>query len=871
MATKTRQLADFLVAGGTSDAEIQSVPHIRPGILQPAIAGKLLDGSTSHSGNYGTAQSDGHSYYYTDIKGSKPIKDPRIGGHFGSQRHTFSSAQILEQETATHGQDVVTIDGREWCRMTTEHSTKFYYNSHGMRLNLSSNASTTRFMEVTGYFSDVSFIWFMAANRGVKWTLDGGSESSEIATPTITNPLQSRFVNCGQVANLGVNATLGIHTIKIRASGSDGCYPTGIELIAQDTGSTARKSQINIPAQNVVSYGKKFSIGSDTLTDSVHPHYNPFNGMTGAKTLTELGTYIDTATSLGMDNWKAGTSNYYKPFNGGRVVRWVASDGTIKTSVTMMPPNAQNIGEDAVDAYSNAEVQAGTNNHAITFDTTTIANATPLFELAKSFHWREFGNGAANATGGLGTSSTYADFSMLTTNADYVAYTMDDGLTSMQGEANGDHLNAGDWYAGGGNSVWITFIGTGIGFQDDKIGSSAEIANGTYAQNLAYGSHILRLERSSPYDVWVDGFHISTAALVSGDFIGGKFINFHQPKMPPVPEDACILADYMLMADFVLQNGHNAAHDTKVSKGVRIVNPSRDVHYNDQSGFSANIYDDGAFPGMGFRASSNASSGQTANKYSIPAFGTTFIAEGFDGDDRNDCFIDDSDVAQDTNSTNNNVHGDIVTPNSAVELGLHKFAVHGISGGASSPYLSRIGFHIVTPIHTSSHYQVFETPYLHELVGGDRNMEQHNLIVTPDGKTWDEVTRDTSYIGNMVVSITTNTTHADGAIVIFDEIRGSIGTYRGLGTKDWTIANNRLVCLKDGQYEAIIVCNEDDTGYTTILLNGTNQVHGYQAAGEVKNKSYSYSFIAKRGDYLQLKGHYGHDTNLFNNFQIKRL
>ena len=86
MATKTRQLADFLVAGGVSDAEIQSVPHIRPGILQPAIAGKLLDGTTDHGSTYGVAQSDGHSYYYTEIKGSKPIKDPRIGAHFGSQR-----------------------------------------------------------------------------------------------------------------------------------------------------------------------------------------------------------------------------------------------------------------------------------------------------------------------------------------------------------------------------------------------------------------------------------------------------------------------------------------------------------------------------------------------------------------------------------------------------------------------------------------------------------------------------------------------------------------------------------------------------------------------------------------------------------------
>ena len=85
MATKTRQLADFLVAGGVSDAEIQSVPHIRPGILQPAVAGKLLDGTTDHGSTYGVAQSDGHSYYYTDIKGSKSNKDPRIAAQFGDR------------------------------------------------------------------------------------------------------------------------------------------------------------------------------------------------------------------------------------------------------------------------------------------------------------------------------------------------------------------------------------------------------------------------------------------------------------------------------------------------------------------------------------------------------------------------------------------------------------------------------------------------------------------------------------------------------------------------------------------------------------------------------------------------------------------
>ena len=66
----------------------------------------------------------------------------------------------------------------------------------------------------------------------------------------------------------------------------------------------------------------------------------------------------------------------------------------------------------------------------------TLANMT-LFELeepslqaevAKSFHWREFGNGSANG------NATYADASMLTTTADDIAYVMDDGLTSFSAD-----------------------------------------------------------------------------------------------------------------------------------------------------------------------------------------------------------------------------------------------------------------------------------------------------------------------------------------------------------------------------------------------------------------------------------------------------
>ena len=152
-AVDTAAIADLSVTNAKLPSNIISVkPHIQPGTLQPAVAGKLLDGTTSHSGNYGTAQSDGHSYYYTDIKGSKPIKDPRIGAHFGSQRHKAKSVQLLEQETATHGSDVYSVDGREWFRVVSSDIAS--WNMDVGNFIGSSNHTFTTFFEIVGYFND---------------------------------------------------------------------------------------------------------------------------------------------------------------------------------------------------------------------------------------------------------------------------------------------------------------------------------------------------------------------------------------------------------------------------------------------------------------------------------------------------------------------------------------------------------------------------------------------------------------------------------------------------------------------------------------------------------------------------------------------
>ena len=364
---------------------IEVKPHIIPGVLYPALLGNKLDGtatansttgpagSTVAESKYGTVQSDGRMYYYTDIKGSKPIKDPRIGSHFGGQRHKFKSLQKLKQETAEHGSNTYSIDGREWCRVV---GNAIVFNGDGgncIQSNETDSVTPAFFVEIVGYFNDFNCISKTGGNRvdDINVTVNGTSTNSADTDKlggraTANSPLRNRYVDMGSVINHGdstVTTNLGttpkINTIKIEAinTGSEYWDFFGIELIAQDTTSTTNKSKIQIPAQNVVSYGKKFALGA-----AAH-HYNPFafkgdgttastipNNTTGDSVATgwagSTSAYweptLDTATSLGLSAWESG-GNFYRPVNGGRVVKWVDSSGVIKTSVNMMPPEVYSI------------------------------------------------------------------------------------------------------------------------------------------------------------------------------------------------------------------------------------------------------------------------------------------------------------------------------------------------------------------------------------------------------------------------------------------------------------------------------------------------------------------------------------------------
>ena len=126
-----------------------------------------------------------------------------------------------------------------------------------------------------------------------------------------------------------------------------------------------------------------------------------------------------------------------------------------------MPPNAQNFAGSSSSPKANASV--ANNTYLPTF---SGAIEHSLSEVAKTFHFREFGNGAANE--GSTTSGAYQDASMLGNSADDIAYVMDDGLTSLTGNdtsqkdsgVSGRPIGFGMENNDSGDYFYMTFIFT---------------------------------------------------------------------------------------------------------------------------------------------------------------------------------------------------------------------------------------------------------------------------------------------------------------------------------------------------------------------------------------------------------------------------
>ena len=257
---------------------------------------------------------------------------------------------------------------------------------------------------------------------------------------------------------------------------------------------------------------------------------------------------------------------------------------------------------------------------------------------------------------------------------------------------------------------------------------------------------------------------------------------------------------------------------------------------------------------------------------SLPAFGTQFAVTGYaikaDLDAAMTMQINDSNVSNTNSGTGAVSFGYSPT----TTLGNNKFELSGASNGG----MNLDGFYIASPTHTSSHYQTFEGPLLRELIGGDRNMEQTNLICSADGKTWDELTRDTSYIGQGRLSTSHDsngsTTH-DGKN-IHDQWRGQIGSgpHRMGYNKDFAIVYNGQVCLVDGEYmiEAQTIRRTSASIHCAIWINYTRHVISHGGGSDHDTPSVRFNVMLKRGDFIQMRGIWYNSLD-YSHYQITRL
>ena len=330
----------------------------------------------------------------------------------------------------------------------------------------------------------------------------------------------------------------------------------------------------------------------------------------------------------------------------------------------------------------------------------------------------------------------------------------------------------------------------------------------------------------------------------------------------------------MLMADFVKQTTHGI---DKLSKGVRIVHCSRDVFYDEDTNVAFFIGHDLGEAAGGLRIEANGSISSGTMFAQLPYFGTDAVWRGRQVSARAETiteFINSTALGTRTNVGTGNDSGGAITHANSPILG-----VNGIKGADTSGSFHFTQFEIASMVHSSSHYQSFEHPFLTELVGGDRNMEQNNLVVTTDGKTWDEITRDTSYLSKEVLSTMNITGNSSGGLTIFTEWRGAKTNRTGWNyyKTDYVVwAYDRAIILKDGQYkitrEGRLV---DSYPQTKVFLNGEPQINYvtgvYNTRGAWEHHHSSVVLNLKRGDFLKVTGYSGGTSTPGEGFYIERV
>lgn len=495
---------------------------------------------------------------YTSIVNRAKIPDIAndLSVRMGVERISIQSLYQLQNEFGVSGEPVWAAlnDDKNLIRLVGSWGAADVFNGPGVRSTASGN-----FIEIVFYGTGLNLlVGWPSSGATVLVTVDGGTEGVTNIHPTG----HSGILNARSYAPNGVipvvsNLSLGVHTVRLRHNSAITWDVHGFEIL-------------NAASTLVVNPGVAYSAGSKkTLASQQTPAFN--SGFTNVYGI-------------------AGT-------RGGRVLTYLASDGTVKKDIQYVNTAA---------AYLSSASHADE-------------------EVIRTYHWREFGAGRSGD-----------DFSRYTgaTNSG-LAFTLDDGTTTLVGYGSGGSTGL---IVGGSTSsetlamnnvagtfITLTFVGTGLdifaygwtsGTQfasisidgGASIGSPSGPANGT--------SSVMKIVSGLPY-----GTH-TVKFSASGNAPGIRQFIVYGPKKPALPMGAVELADYNMMADF---SSVTSGLDV-VGSGVLRKASIREFVYSG-SGFSSIFTAIDSSTGWLVRSATNTDSYQ----YTFFGTGFDFTAHGSSG------------------------------------------------------------------------------------------------------------------------------------------------------------------------------------------------------------------------------------------------
>jgi hypothetical protein len=318
-------------------------------------------------------------------------------------------------------------------------------------------------------------------------------------------------------------------------------------------------------------------------------------------------------------------------------------------------------------------------------------------EIVRKINFREFGANRGD------------DFTTFTAESTK-AFTLDDGTTNLMGSVVSADAQ-GMWPSNVGYYEF-TFVGTGLDIVIDNttsspggsawplwvdgiqvgtvLGTTSSKVTLKLCSGLSYGTHVVRISRSA-----VGDFQFRTQ-----DFI------IYQPKMPLIPGDAVVLADYNILANYI---SNTLSLNQAISKGVLRKQVAREMTYVGTGwsivavaatigGFetitlTTGDYIEYSFFGTGVEwrfESGTVTSTSTISidgSSNLSGYATSYYGAGISS------FVPSTGVY--TNSTTNTVNGISIQ---SLPLGWHKIRVTRTSGTGNCWHQA---FDITTPIHVN--------------------------------------------------------------------------------------------------------------------------------------------------------------------------